>query len=261
MQHPAMCVSRPLCGSERTEPTPAPTGAIRVVSWAGWGTSSQCYGGHGERETPGLIPNPEAKPFSADGTARGTGWESRTPPDINSQKRAVLHADPHQPRVAAPSGCRLGTHPASFGADPGRLPAPIAGRLRCDSAGRAASPGARDPCRAFGAAGADFRRRSLAAPHHSGWRPRRNGTVAGARADCAASGAAQPAALSRAQPWVLSRAKVRRDRAAVRPGLRQGGNARSAALGSGVAVRGPCGGCPGTSGRRVPRPAARAGRW
>ena len=46
-----------------------------------WLRSSQSYGGHGERETPGNIPNPEAKPLSADGTAPGTGWESRTPPD------------------------------------------------------------------------------------------------------------------------------------------------------------------------------------
>src|SRR4051812_43737016 len=48
-------------------------------------TGSQRYGGHGERETPGLIPNPEAKPPSADGTAPETGWESRTPPDNHSR--------------------------------------------------------------------------------------------------------------------------------------------------------------------------------
>src|SRR3712207_1205395 len=47
-------------------------------------TCSQSYGGHGERETPGNIPNPEAKPLSADGTALETGWESRTPPDNHS---------------------------------------------------------------------------------------------------------------------------------------------------------------------------------
>ena len=41
-----------------------------------------CFGGHSERETPGYIPNPEAKTLSADGTARGTLWESRTPPDF-----------------------------------------------------------------------------------------------------------------------------------------------------------------------------------
>src|SRR3954447_24682002 len=66
---------RPLCGSEPTNPTPRPGGACLGK------TGSQCYGGHGERETPGHIPNPEAKPLSADGTALETGWESRTPPD------------------------------------------------------------------------------------------------------------------------------------------------------------------------------------
>src|ERR687890_215748 len=35
-----------------------------------------------KRETPGSIPNPEVKPFSADGTATGRLWESRTSPDI-----------------------------------------------------------------------------------------------------------------------------------------------------------------------------------
>ena len=42
---------------------------------------SLCFGGHGDWETPGYIPNPEAKPYSADGTAGGTLWESRTPPN------------------------------------------------------------------------------------------------------------------------------------------------------------------------------------
>src|SRR3954470_18768371 len=45
-------------------------------------TTQKSFGGHGERETPGSIPNPEVKPFSADGTARASLWESRTPPDI-----------------------------------------------------------------------------------------------------------------------------------------------------------------------------------
>ena len=45
-------------------------------------THRTCYGGHSERETPGHIPNPEAKTLSADGTAGETPWESRTPPDI-----------------------------------------------------------------------------------------------------------------------------------------------------------------------------------
>jgi hypothetical protein len=34
------------------------------------------------RETPGSIPNPEVKPYSVDGTARVTLWESRTLPNI-----------------------------------------------------------------------------------------------------------------------------------------------------------------------------------
>src|SRR4051795_10690132 len=46
---------------------------------------SWCFGGHSVRETPGYIPNPEAKPFSADGTAGGTLWESRTPPNNHSK--------------------------------------------------------------------------------------------------------------------------------------------------------------------------------
>ena len=33
--------------------------------------------------TPGPIPNPEAKPSSADGTALVRVWESRSPPTFN----------------------------------------------------------------------------------------------------------------------------------------------------------------------------------
>src|SRR5690606_17379663 len=47
--------------------------------------------GHSERETPGHIPNPEAKPLSADGTALETVWESRTPPDKHSQRAPDHH--------------------------------------------------------------------------------------------------------------------------------------------------------------------------
>ena len=39
-----------------------------------------CGGGHSSRETPGPIPNPEAKPARADGTADAGLWESRKPP-------------------------------------------------------------------------------------------------------------------------------------------------------------------------------------
>ena len=51
-----------------------------VVLGAGW--VSSCYGGHSVEETPGSIPNPEAKLDCADGTALGRVWESRSPPDI-----------------------------------------------------------------------------------------------------------------------------------------------------------------------------------
>src|SRR5688500_16746126 len=61
---------------------------------------SQRYGGHGERETPGSIPNPEAKPLSADGTALGTGWESRTPPDNHYRRGPSI-------RAGAPFGMSL----------------------------------------------------------------------------------------------------------------------------------------------------------
>src|SRR3954471_8414651 len=87
-----MCVSRPLCGSEGAELSSPPGHPSPRGGGCAGGTSSQCYGGHGERETPGLIPNPEAKPFSADGTARGTGWESRTPPDITSRNGVTATA-------------------------------------------------------------------------------------------------------------------------------------------------------------------------
>ena len=36
------------------------------------------------RETPGPIPNPEAKPANADGTATGRLWESKKPPTPNN---------------------------------------------------------------------------------------------------------------------------------------------------------------------------------
>ena len=50
------------------------------------GVGHQSYGGHSVGETPGPIPNPEAKTHSADGTAPGRVWESRTPPDSTLRK-------------------------------------------------------------------------------------------------------------------------------------------------------------------------------
>ena len=74
---------------------PNPPGHHACTPGGAWGwvcrTTRQRYGGHSEGETPGPIPNPEAKPLSADGTARETVWESRTPPDNHSHK-----GHPHQ---------------------------------------------------------------------------------------------------------------------------------------------------------------------
>ena len=43
-------------------------------------------GGHSIGDTPGPIPNPEAKPKHADGTAPGRVWESKSPPTLKLQK-------------------------------------------------------------------------------------------------------------------------------------------------------------------------------
>ena len=56
----------------------------------GWLRVSLCYGGHSVEETPGSIPNPEAKLDRADGTALGRVWESRSPPDIFIGSGGVL---------------------------------------------------------------------------------------------------------------------------------------------------------------------------
>src|ERR1700712_395349 len=83
----------------RLEPWRAPRGGIARKH-------HHCSGGHSERETPGHIPNPEAKTLSADGTARETSWESRTPPDFNHRKAPRSPAPgalPHFP-ASCPAG-------------------------------------------------------------------------------------------------------------------------------------------------------------
>src|SRR4051794_24772663 len=97
-------MSRPLCSSGTTN-----TPTLRCVWWGL--TVPQCYGGHGEGETPGPIPNPEAKPFSADGTAPGTVWESRTQPDNHSQQRA--HQQPRWALSCTRSSCSHRAHSSS----------------------------------------------------------------------------------------------------------------------------------------------------
>src|SRR4051794_14394182 len=94
-------------------------------------TRSQSYGGHGERETPGNIPNPEAKPLSADGTALETGWESRTPPNNTSKgpsiRAGALRHSRHpntKPRTGTSAPCRC--HRPDYG------PPPVGHRMRGD---------------------------------------------------------------------------------------------------------------------------------
>ena len=41
---------------------------------------SSVFGGHSKEDPPVPIPNTEVKLFCADGTARATVWESRSPP-------------------------------------------------------------------------------------------------------------------------------------------------------------------------------------
>ena len=64
-----------------------------------WGGLVGCFGGHCVGETPGSIPNPEAKLNCADGTALGRVWESRTPPNYSyrllAQRCAELIAKFH----------------------------------------------------------------------------------------------------------------------------------------------------------------------
>ena len=44
------------------------------------GKVDKICGGHGQGETPGPIPNPEAKALHGDGTAPERVWESSAPP-------------------------------------------------------------------------------------------------------------------------------------------------------------------------------------
>ena len=68
--------------TNHTQPTPPNT----QHGGSGTQASDHSCGGHSSGETPGNIPNPEAKPTNANGTAPDRVWESRTPPQHNSNK-------------------------------------------------------------------------------------------------------------------------------------------------------------------------------
>ena len=73
--------------TEYNNTTTAPATPVQQVVTTGFPRTpqgvrrSKGYGGHSVGETPGPIPNPEAKTHSADGTAPGRVWESRSPPE------------------------------------------------------------------------------------------------------------------------------------------------------------------------------------
>ena len=62
---------------------------------------SKGYGGHSVGETPGPIPNPEAKTHSADGTAPGRVWESRSPPEHHYTVESPNHTVGALPHLTA----------------------------------------------------------------------------------------------------------------------------------------------------------------
>lgn len=69
--------TRPLCGSRSTAGNPTGHNSTRVTAAIA------------EGKRPAPIPNPEAKPSSADGTAPDRVWESRTPPNILRSRAPV----------------------------------------------------------------------------------------------------------------------------------------------------------------------------
>ena len=50
-------------------------------------------GGYAEGATPVPIPNTEVKPLWADDTARVAAWESRSPPELITQKPRLINSD------------------------------------------------------------------------------------------------------------------------------------------------------------------------
>src|ERR1700760_679142 len=69
-------------------------------------------GGYSEGETPGPIPNPEVKLFSADGTAREASRERRTPPNIIQKGTDPIRVGPFlcASTDAAPAALVNGCH-------------------------------------------------------------------------------------------------------------------------------------------------------
>ena len=110
-------------------------------------TSQESFGDHGEGETPSSIPNLEVKPFSADGTACGSVWESRTSPDILSVRAAfgrpvlLVHAlEPVMRRYRERAPRWLGGSKSGRSRDVSRRPAAAAEPSGTDRAVRQPEP-------------------------------------------------------------------------------------------------------------------------
>ena len=84
MGHTYANCSQPLCKPRSTHP---PHARARALVACGIGkVGHKVCGGHSTGETPSNIPNLEAKPGNANGTAIDRSWESRTPPQHNHTK-------------------------------------------------------------------------------------------------------------------------------------------------------------------------------
>jgi hypothetical protein len=130
---------------------------VLVLRQQPWVVCLVCFGGYSGGGTPGYIPNPEAKPVSADGTAGGTLWESRTPP--NKFYGPGSWGNPQEPGFFALSvralsvravmllaQCRAGS--VDVDAEPQREPSsPAGGLVQPSPAVRRASAAFRRECR------------------------------------------------------------------------------------------------------------------
>ena len=91
--------SSPLCGSQPTQ-TPETLSGDTSEYWLNHLVVVIAAG-----KRPASIPNLEAKPASADGTAPGRVWESRTPPQQPSKGGALgTHVPRAPPLYAYPQG-------------------------------------------------------------------------------------------------------------------------------------------------------------
>ncbi len=84
--------ARTFAGDRRTRDTRPPSGpqAARTPRPPTGSAELKIRGGHGLGETPGPIPNPEAKTQHGNGTAPGRVWESSTPPPQHENMGGIL---------------------------------------------------------------------------------------------------------------------------------------------------------------------------